>query len=205
MELRKVIIAIIGTSSASKEVVKAAELLGELLIDNGFRIISGGLSGVMEAVSKGGQRSDKHQDGDIIGILPGFHKSDANEFVDIVIPTGFGFARNLIIINSADVVVAIAGGSGTLSEIAFAWQFQKPIIGLDFKPEDALIDKMAALSKTDFMKSIGWSSLMSGLKLDETRTDKIYSARNPKEVLEKINEIIETTDLNRKIKMRYEK
>ena len=161
MESRKKIIAIIGTASASKEVISAAEQLGTLLIDNGFRIISGGLSGVMKAVSQGARKSEKHQDGDIIGILPGFNKSDANEFVDIVIPTGFGFARNLIIVAAADIVVAVAGGSGTLSEIAFAWQYRKPIIGLNFKPEDTLLEKIDALSNSDFKKT-SWLVFYTG-------------------------------------------
>jgi uncharacterized protein (TIGR00725 family) len=190
MKSRKKIIAIIGTSSASEKVIQVAEQLGTLLIENGYRIISGGLSGIMEAVSKGARKSEMHQDGDIIGILPGFSKFDANKFVDIAIPTGFGYARNLIIVNAADVVVAIAGGSGTLSEIAFAWQFQKPIIGLDFKPERSIIDKINALSSGDFKKSVGWSSIIGGLKLDETRTDTIYSAANPEEVIKLIKKIL---------------
>ena len=193
MESRKKIIAIIGTSSASKKVIQAAEQLGTLIIDNGFRIISGGLSGVMEAVSRGARKSLKHQDGDIIGILPGFSKSDANDFVDIVIPTGFGFARNLIIVTAADIVVAIAGGSGTLSEIAFAWQFRKPIIGLNFASEKSVDEKIQSLNNSDFKKTIGWSTIMGGLKLDETRTDSIYSAKNPEEVIEKIQEIVNCT------------
>ncbi|MHA1112430.1 MAG: TIGR00725 family protein [Promethearchaeota archaeon] len=203
MESRKKIIAIIGTSSASKEVIQAAEQLGTLIIDNGFRIISGGLSGVMEAVSRGARNSLKHQDGDIIGILPGFNKSDANAFVDIVIPTGFGFARNLIIVTAADLVVAIAGGSGTLSEIAFAWQFQKPIIGLNFKPDESISTKIGTLDNSNFKKSIGWSSIMGNLKLDETRNDKIHSAKNPEEVISMITEILTTINVDEKKKLRY--
>lgn len=200
MASRKKIIAIIGTSPASKEVIQAAEQLGTLLVDNGFRIISGGLSGVMEAVSKGARKSNKHKDGDIIGVLPGFNKDDANEFVDIVMPTGVGYARNLIIVNTADIVVAVAGGSGTLSEIAFAWQFKKPIIGLNFKPEDTLLEKVETLSNSDFKKTIGWSSIMGGLKLDETRKDKILSADNPNDVISLIKEILSTTKLDEKKK-----
>ena len=191
MESRKKIIAIIGTASASEEVIRTAEYLGTLLIDNGFRIISGGLSGVMEAVSRGARKSEKHQDGDIVGILPGFNKFDANKYVDIVIPTGFGFARNLIIVAAADIVVAVAGGSGTLSEIAYAWQYKKPIIGLNFKPDMPIRDKIESLSNSDFKKSIGWSSIIGDMKLDETRKDVIHSAKNPKEVIAFIKKLLD--------------
>ncbi len=187
---KKKIIGIIGTSSASQEVLLTAEQLGTILIDNGYRIISGGLTGIMEAVSKGARKSKKHQDGDIIGVLPGLNKSDANPYVDIIIPTGFGYARNLIIVNTADIVVAVAGGSGTLSEIAFAWQFRKPIIGLDFLPEDSIIKKLDTLTSPDFKKTVGWSTLLGDLKLDETRNDSIYSAKNPEEVIRYIQRIL---------------
>ncbi|MHA1453426.1 MAG: TIGR00725 family protein [Promethearchaeota archaeon] len=176
MESRKKIIAIIGTSSASKEVIQAAEQLGTLIIDNGFRIISGGLSGVMEAVSRGARNSLKHQDGDIIGILPGFNKSDANAFVDIVIPTGFGFARNLIIVTAADLVVAT---------------------------DESISTKIGTLDNSNFKKSIGWSSIMGNLKLDETRNDKIHSAKNPEEVISMITEILTTINVDEKKKLRY--
>ncbi|TFG16740.1 MAG: TIGR00725 family protein [Promethearchaeota archaeon] len=205
MQSRKKIIAIIGASSASKKLSQAAEQLGTLLIDKNFRIICGGLFGVMEAISRGARRSVKHLDGDIIGILPGFNKSDANEYIDIVIPTGFGYARNLIIVTAADVVVAIGGGAGTLSEISFAWQFQKPIIALDFEPRKTISEKIDSLSDTDFEKTIGWSSIMGELKLDETRLDRIYSANTPGEVVERIEEILEKTDSKKKIKLRYDK
>ncbi len=205
MESRKKIIAVIGASSALKKVTQAAEQLGTLLIDNNFRIICGGLFGVMEAISRGARKSPSHLDGDIIGILPGFNKSDANEFIDIAIPTGFGFARNLIIVAAADVVVAIGGGAGTLSEISFAWQFQKPVIALDFEPGKNISEKIDSLSETDFEKTVGWSSIMGGLKLDETRMDKIYTAKNPGEVVERIKEIFESTDVNKKIILRYDK
>ncbi|MBN2155321.1 MAG: TIGR00725 family protein [Candidatus Lokiarchaeota archaeon] len=185
----KLIVGIVGTSSASKHVIQVAEKLGRLIVDNGYRIISGGLTGVMEAVSRGGQKSENHTNGDIIGILPGLLKTDANKYVDIIIPTGFGYARNLIIVNTADVVIAVAGGSGTLSEIAFAWQFQKPIIALDFEPSQSLVEKIKLLSHSDFKKSKGWSSIIGGLCLDETRTDTIFSAENPEECISIIKTI----------------
>ena len=79
-------ISIIGDSKiVNKEEFFIAEKLGEALISNGYRIVCGGLGGVMEAVCKGGRESKKHVDGDIIGIIPGYNPGDANQYVDIVI------------------------------------------------------------------------------------------------------------------------
>lgn len=204
MRKHKKLVGIIGTPSASNQVYHTAVELGKLLIDNEYRIICGGLSGVMEAVSLGGTKSKKHSDGDIIGILPGFSKSDANKYIDIVIPSGFGFARNLIIVTAADIVVAIGGGSGTLSEISFAWQFQKPIIGLNFQPNNTPAEKINSLSNSDFKKSIGWSSVLGGLKLDETRDDKIWSAETPEEVISLIKKLLDLEEDKEKKKLRYQ-
>ena len=82
-------------------------------------LVSGGLSGVMEAVCAG----FKAGGGLTIGIIPSYNKNDANKFVDIAIPTGLGLARNVLVVKSADVVVALAGRAGTLSEIAYCIQF----------------------------------------------------------------------------------
>jgi hypothetical protein len=65
-----------------------------------------------------------------IGIIPTYNKKDANAFVDIVIPTGMGLARNLLVVKSADVVVALPGKAGTLSEIAYCLQFGIPVVSL---------------------------------------------------------------------------
>jgi len=66
-----------------------------------------------------------------IGILPGYDKKDANEFVDIAIPTGLGLARNVLVVKSADAVVALPGEAGTLSEIAYCLQFGIPVVSLN--------------------------------------------------------------------------
>jgi uncharacterized protein (TIGR00725 family) len=101
--------------------------LGGLLAGAGYAIICGGLGGVMEAVCRGA--SEKN--GLTIGILPGDNARDANPYVQIVIPSGMGSGRNLLIIRSSDAVIAVNGGYGTLSEIAFALQLEKPLIGLN--------------------------------------------------------------------------
>lgn len=80
----------------------------------------------MEAVCKG----FKEKGGITIGITPGYDKKAANRFIDIVIPTGLGLARNVLVVKSADVVIALPGEAGTLSEIAYCLQFSIPVISL---------------------------------------------------------------------------
>ena len=121
------IIAVIGDSSCSPEEAKLAESVGELLAQRGAIIVCGGLSGVMEAVCRGA----KSKDGLTVGILPGQDSSMANPWVDIPVVTGIGEARNVMVVKSAQAVIAIGGGHGTLSEIAYALKNNIPVIGLN--------------------------------------------------------------------------
>lgn len=128
---RKLLIAVIGDASIPpdhKKYVLAMEC-GNLLIEHGYRVVTGGLGGVMEAASRGARISPSYVDGDTIAILPGLDPGNANEFSDIVVPTGMDVARNMIVANS-DAVIAIGGGAGTLSEMAMAWQLKRLIIAL---------------------------------------------------------------------------
>ena len=133
-----------------------AEALGEALIDGGYRIACGGMGGVMNAVCRGARRSARYQGGDIVGILPDQDASRVNDYVDIAIPTGLGLARNSIIALS-DAVIGLGGGSGTLSEMAFAWQFNRLVIGMrtetgwSGKLADAPIDGRQTLTTTGCM------------------------------------------------------
>jgi uncharacterized protein (TIGR00725 family) len=120
-------IAVIGARECNQKTWQVAENLGSLLAKSGYKVICGGLSGVMEAVCKGARA----ENGRTIGILPGEDPSDANPYVDTVIATGMGIGRNLIIIRSADAVISINGGFGTLSEISFALQLEKPVVGIN--------------------------------------------------------------------------
>jgi len=122
----KPIIAVVGAGSCDDNTYLLAEKAGELLAQKGYTIICGGLGGVMEAVCKGARSSG----GITIGILPGENTSDANPYVDIPVATGMGIGRNIIIIRTARAVLAIDGQYGTLSEIAFALQLKKPVVGL---------------------------------------------------------------------------
>jgi uncharacterized protein (TIGR00725 family) len=124
---RKKVVSVIGGHICSKEVEQTAQNLGKKLAKVVDVLVCGGLSGTMKAVCQGFQSSG----GLTIGIIPTYQKEDANEFVDVVIPTGLGVARNVLVVKSADVVVALPGEAGTLSEIAYCLQFAIPVISLD--------------------------------------------------------------------------
>jgi len=124
--MRKKVVGVIGGHECTKEVEQIAHNLGKKLAKVVDILISGGLSGTMKAVCQSFQASG----GLTIGIIPSYNKNDANEFVDIVIPTGLGFARNVLVVKSADVIVALPGETGTLSEIAYCLHFGIPVISL---------------------------------------------------------------------------
>ena len=124
--VRKKVVGVIGGHSCSKEVEQLAQNLGKNLAKVVDILVCGGLSGTMKAVCQG----FKAGEGLTIGIIPSYNKDNANQFVDIVIPTGLGLARNVLVVKSADVILALPGEAGTLSEIAYALQFGIPVISL---------------------------------------------------------------------------
>ncbi|MEA3328980.1 MAG: TIGR00725 family protein [Candidatus Omnitrophota bacterium] len=119
-------IAVIGGHNCSREINKIAEQVGYEIGRMGAVLVCGGLGGVMEAAARGSKKAK----GKTIGILPGNNKTDANPYIDLPIVTGLGYARNSLVVKNADLVVAIDGKEGTLSEIAFSLQMKKPIIGI---------------------------------------------------------------------------
>lgn len=124
---RSHIIAVIGQGSGcTPEIDAMAEAVGFKIAMKGGTLICGGLSGVMESACRGAKKGG----GITIGILPSGNKADANPYVDIPIVTGMSVARNVIIVHTADAVIAVGGYYGTLSEIAYALAFDKPVIGL---------------------------------------------------------------------------
>ncbi len=150
--MRKKVVSVIGGHDCSRGVEESAIELGKKLAKVVEILVSGGLSGAMKAVCQG----FKAGGGLTIGILPGYDKNEANEFVDIVIPTGLGLARNVLVVKSADVVVALPGEAGTLSEIAYCLQFGIPVVSLNswdipgvlkVKSVDEAIAKVKALLK----------------------------------------------------------
>ena len=127
-------IGVIGNSACSDEVINLAEKVGEEVAKRKGILICGGLTGVMEGAARGAKKAG----GLTVGILPGNRASDANPFIDIPIVTGLGYARNIIVVQSSEAVIAIGGKYGTLSEIAYALQFNIPVVGLqtwDISPE----------------------------------------------------------------------
>jgi len=124
---RKIRIGVIGGSEINSRIYKLAYEVGREIARNDCILVCGGLGGVMEAVSKGA----KENGGIVIGILPGTDADDANPYVDIPIPTGISYARNMIVVLNSDVIIAIDGKYGTLSEISYANIFGKKVIGIE--------------------------------------------------------------------------
>ncbi|HDH87933.1 MAG: TIGR00725 family protein [Desulfobacterium sp. 4572_20] len=127
---KKTHIGVIGAGECSPYIYNQASELGHLIGKNGWVLFCGGLGGVMEGAAKGCYQSG----GITVGILPGKEKDSANPFITLPIATGLGEGRNLLVVRASDVVVAIAGGYGTLSEIGFALKIGKPVIGLQTWP-----------------------------------------------------------------------
>ena len=120
-------VAVVGPGEAETRHEAAAEEVGRLIAERGAILVSGGLGGVMEAACRGARSAG----GVTVGLLAGIDRDDANPHVSVALPTGLGQARNAVVVHSADSVVAIGGGYGTLSEIALALRCGKPVIGLD--------------------------------------------------------------------------
>lgn len=123
---RKPRIGVIGPSEADAQTLALAEQVGSEIARRGAILLCGGLGGVMEAAARGADR----EHGLTVGILPTPETGSANPFIDVPIATGMGEARNVVIVRSADAVIAIAGGYGTLSELAFALRHGVPVVGL---------------------------------------------------------------------------
>lgn len=167
---RRPMVSVIGDARLEDDSIKSrlAEALGRALVSEGFRVVTGGLGGVMEAVCRGARSSPKYTDGDIIGIIPGYDPGDANGYVDICIATGMDLYRNTIIANG-DAVIAIGGGAGTISEIAHAWALNRLIIA--YKVE-------------------GWSGQVADKKIDNRiryshiPEDRVYGVSNDAEAIQ---------------------
>ena len=127
MITKKRFVAIIGGSQCTAQEAKLAKEVGRELAKRGAILLCGGLGRIMEAACKGASL----EGGVTIGILPGGNRQAANPFVQIPIVTNLGEARNVVIVKSAEAVIAIGGGYGTLSEIGHALRNGLPIVGLN--------------------------------------------------------------------------
>jgi uncharacterized protein (TIGR00725 family) len=164
--MRDLQIAIIGDAQADTEKYEFCERLGSFLGKKGYTLITGGRSGVMEAVCKGAY----HTDAITVGILPTADLDDANRFCKVVIPTDMGHARNSLTALSGDVIIAIGGRAGTLTELGFAWIHHKPIIAV-----------------TSFG---GWAKALANNKIDDRREDNIIAVKTLDELEIEIEKMV---------------
>ena len=118
-------IAVVGNDGKiSGELEDAAELIGKNIAERDCVLVCGGRGGVMEAACCGAKKAG----GITVGILPSLEKNDANRHVDVAVTTGMNYARNSLVVSSADAVIALCGSIGTLSEIALALNYCRPVI-----------------------------------------------------------------------------
>lgn len=150
--------AVIGDSSPPGHVVRLAEELGRLLARLGITVVSGGLGGVMEGVSRGAREAG----GLVVGIVPSHRLEEANPWCTVVVPTGMGHARNVLTALAGDFVIALGGGAGTLSEICFAWIHGRPIFVLE--------------------GAGGWADRLGGTPVDGRGSSTIRSCRSLEEL-----------------------
>lgn len=163
---RRAVIAVIGNAGEiDPELRRDAYRVGAAIIDRGFWLVTGGRDGVMAAASQGAREAEGWVDGRVIGVLPSYDRTDANPWCDVVIPTGAQLMRNTIVVATADAVIAIAGGAGTLSELALAWQLDRPIVALDAHG--------------------GWAAELADRALDHRHTDPIIRAHSPDDAVER--------------------
>ena len=144
-------ISVVGGEQCSKEIYDMAVEAGRRIAKLGAVLVTGGRKGVMEAASKGA----KMEGGVTIGILPSMDRQEGNEYIDYKIVTGLGYTRNILVVLNGDIVIAIDGHYGTLSEIAFALEYGKPVLGLrswnvgikNFNNVDELFEEVERLIK----------------------------------------------------------
>jgi uncharacterized protein (TIGR00725 family) len=123
---RRPYVAVVGAADATHEELELAAEVGRLIAQDGAVMVCGGLGGVMDEAA----RACEEAGGMSVGIVPGNDRAPASQHLSVSIATGLGEARNAIVARSADVVIAVGGEYGTLSEIAFALKMGKPVIGL---------------------------------------------------------------------------
>jgi hypothetical protein len=120
-------VSVIGGGRVEERTYERARRLGERLAERGHTVVCGGYGGVMEAVCRGAQAEGGHT----VGILKGTDPAEGNDYLDTPIATGIGNARNVLVVVNGDAVVAVNGGTGTLSELGHALDAGKPVVGLD--------------------------------------------------------------------------
>ncbi len=178
----KKLVSIIGDTVIARDSknFKFAYEMGKALVDNGYRVVSGGMGGVMQAVFEGARASQFYQEGDTVAILPLYDRTQSNGFADIVIATGLDIYRNVIVANS-DAVIAVGGGAGTLSEIASAWSLKRLMIAYE--------------------DGDGWSSKIAGQRMDHRiryeniEEDKVFGVKTADEAIAVLEKYIDQYNL----------
>lgn len=150
----RVRIGVIGGSRAKPEALAQAFEVGGLIAGRGAILVCGGLSGVMEEAARGAQGAG----GLTIGILPGMRPAEANPHIDIPLATGLGYTRNSLVAMNADVLIAIDGEFGTLSEIAFGRIYGKTVIGLGSWEIDGVIKASSPAEAV----ALAWKAVTAG-------------------------------------------
>jgi uncharacterized protein (TIGR00725 family) len=123
----RVYVAVVGSGVATDELYEKAREVGRLVAERGATVVCGGLSGAMEAAARGA----KEAGGVAIGILPDEDRRRQNRYLTYSVATGIGQARNLTVVCSGDVVIAVGGEYGTLSEIGLARKVGRPVVVLE--------------------------------------------------------------------------
>ena len=140
------VIAVVGPGTdVDAAVLAAAERVGTLLAQAGHQVVTGGLEGVMAAAARGARTVG----GSAVAILPGDDPATANPDSDVVIATGLGQGRNLLVVRSAAAVIAVGGSWGTLSEVAFARRLGKPVVWLHGWQVDGPTDPVPTAATPD--------------------------------------------------------
>jgi uncharacterized protein (TIGR00725 family) len=163
---------VIGDSQAPPATLRRAADVGALLARLGITLVTGGMGGVMEAASRAARRAG----GLVVGIVPSADLAAANPWCSVVVPTGMGHARNALTAIAGDVVVAIGGGAGTLSELALAWIHARPILVLG--GAGGWADAVAQAGAIDARRSATLTTCADLVELEAAlRTLKLVPAR----------------------------
>ena len=165
---RQILVIGNNTTGCTPKHEKIAYEIGKEIAKSGSLLITGGLGGVMRAACQGAQDAN----GITVGIIPQNDPSHANEFCDIIIPSGMGLTRDFLNALSADGVIVVGGGSGTLSEICAAYMYKKPIVTLK--------------------NSGGTASKYADQYLDYRKNVKITGVETPQQAIKYILEQINT-------------
>ncbi len=164
--MRKTQVTVIGRYDATESQYELGRAIGRLIAELDMVAITGGRAGLMEAVARGCVEAG----GMSIGLLPGERFEESNPYNTIVIPTGIGYARNSMNVLAADVVIVVGGAAGTLSEMAFAWSYRKPIIAL--------------------RTSGGWAEELAGKCIDHRHNEPVRAVDTIEQLKDVLREVV---------------